>query len=438
MRRVLYISMLALLSAFSAMAQPTLKVTEQNVERHGQNVTVTFKVSADKNAVKHGEKILVTPVLVPATSVKADEIAIGEFYVAGHQQQKIIRQKSKLRKDFGEVVFIDNGETYTFVEKIPYDTSLNPRAYELKLSALKVGCCSVEECLSEQYVFEVGPAMVPVIQEAASNMSQVREMKSRYPFLRMVGTDADGRRGVSVRFPVAKIDLDPEYSSNAKSLKDIVDAISFVLDDEWAELQTIDIAGYASPEGNARQNQTLSVGRAEALKAFIMGKFGFSEDRFNVTAGGEDWTGLRELVVSSDMPYKDHVLDIIDNVPQELRQAKLKALAGGRPYQGMLDVLYPQLRDACYISVWFSEKEDIAAQQINEAVEDVISGRYEAALEKLNAYKDDQRAWNALGSVNVLTENLKEARKWFAKAAKAGDADAAKNLETIEQILTIN
>ena len=435
MRRAFYISMIACLSAFSAIAQTSLKVTEQNVVRNGQDITVTFKVTADDDAVRHGEKIMVTSVLTPYSEVKGDDITIGQFYIAGHQQQKIIRQKSRLRKNAGEAVFIGNGETYTFVETIPYDTSLNPRTYELRLSASKVGCCSVEECLSEQYLFEVGPAMVPVIKEVSPYLAQVREMKPRYPFLRMVGTDADGGRGVSVRFPVAKVGLDPGFSSNAKSLKDIVDAISMVLDDERAELHTIDIAGYASPEGDAGQNLALSVGRAEALKSYIMNEFGFSEDRFNVTAGGEDWSGLRELVLSSDMPYRDEVLYIIDNVPQEQRQARLKSLAGGRPYQGMLDVLYPQLRDACYISVWFSEKEDSAAREINEAVKDISEGRYDAAIEKLMANKDDARAWNALGTVNVLTENLKDARRWFEKAAKAGDADAAANLSILEEML---
>lgn len=427
--------MIACLPAFSAIAQNPLAVTEQNVERHGQNVTVTFKVTADADAVRHGEKIMVTSVLTPAGADSGKELTVGQFYVAGHQQQKIMRQKSRLDRSAEDAVFIGNGETYTFVETIPYDSSLNPKSYCLGLTAVKIGCCSVEDCLSEQYFFEVGPAMKPVLQAVSPYVAQVRELKPVYPFLRMTGTDADGGRGVSVRFPVAKMALDPDFLSNGKALKDIEDAIRLVLGDEWAELGSIDIAGYASPEGNTKQNQMLSAGRAEALKAYIMEKFGFAEDRFNVTAGGEDWNGLRALVADSDMPYRNEILDIIDNVPQEQRQARLKALAGGRPYKSMLDVLYPQLRDACYISVWFSEKDDEAARQINAAVEDINAGRYDAALEKLMEYKDDSRAWNALGSVNVLTENLKDARKWFEKAAEAGDADAAKNLALLNDVL---
>lgn len=430
MRKLAFISMIACLSAVSAIAQNPFTVSDQSVERHGQSVVVTFKVMASEDAVRHGEKILVSPTLV----VAGQENQLDAFYVAGSQQQKIMRQKERLSKETEPVAMIAGGETYTYVTTLDY-ASFPSRHFELSIDAQKIGCCSVGQCMSEKYSFEVGPAMVPEVNEVVPFMAQTRELKPKYPFLRMVGTDADGGRGVSVRFPVAKTVLDPDFLSNAKALKDIEDAIRLVLDDDWAELGGIDIAGYASPEGNTKQNQQLSVGRAEALKEYIIGKFGFSEDRFNVTAGGEDWSGLRALVADSDMPYRNEVLDIIDNVPQEQRQTKLKTLAGGRPYRSMLDVLYPQLRDACYISVWFSEKGDEAARQINAAVEDINAGRYDAALEKLMEYKDDSRAWNALGSVNVLTENLKDARKWFEKAAEAGDADAAKNLALLNDVL---
>ena len=430
MRKLAFISMIACLSAVSAIAQNPFTVSDQSVERHGQSVVVTFKVMALEDAVKHGEKILVSPTLV----VAGQENQLDAFYVAGPQQQKIMRQKERLSKETEPVAMIAGGETYTYVTTLDY-ASFPSRHFELSIDAQKIGCCSVGQCMSEKYSFEVGPAMVPAVKEVVPFVAQARELKPKYPFLRIVGTDADGGRGVSVRFPVAKTVLDPDFLSNAKALKDIEDAIRLVLDDDWAELGGIDIAGYASPEGNPKENQQLSVGRAEALKEYIIGKFGFSEDRFNVTAGGEDWSGLRALVADSDMPYRNEVLDIIDNVPQEQRQTKLKALAGGRPYRSMLDVLYPQLRDACYISVWFSEKDDEAARQINAAVEDINAGRYDAALEKLMEYKDDSRAWNALGSVNVLTENLKDARKWFEKAAEAGDADAAKNLALLNDVL---
>jgi hypothetical protein len=56
------------------------------------------------------------------------------------------------------------------------------------------------------------------------------------------------------------------------------------------------------------------------------------------------------------MVGKDQVLNIIDNVPESQRKARLQSLNGGRTYRGMLDILYPQLRSACYLDVWYDKK----------------------------------------------------------------------------------
>jgi hypothetical protein len=53
---------------------------------------------------------------------------------------------------------------------------------------------------------------------------------------------------------------------------------------------------------------------------------------------------------------KDQVLNIIDNVPEGQRKARLQALNGGRTYRSIFDVLYPQLRSACYVDVWYDTK----------------------------------------------------------------------------------
>lgn len=429
---------LACLTALSAVAQTPLKVSEQNVSRDGQEVIVSFKIIAAEDAVKHGEKILVTQTLTPCNLVGNGEQISRQFYIASHQQKKIMHQKARLdpKSTSSPAVFIGNGETYTHIEKIPYDSSFKPRSYEFKLSAVKIGCCGAEECFSSQSRFEVGPAMAPAFKEVQPKSSGLKN--SDYSFLRMTGADADASRGASVRFTLANTQLNPEYSSNSKTLKDIVDAINLILKDDWAGLDAIEITGYASPEGNSDLNQKLSKGRAESLKAYIMERFNFSEEIFNVKAGGEDWPGLRTLVMESDMQYKEEILGIIDNAPQEQRLAKLKTLAGGRPYKSMEDVLFPQLRDACYINIRFSEKEDIVANAVNEAVTEINAGKYESALARLMEYKNDSRTWNAIGSVKVLTEDLKDAQKWFGKAAKTGDSDAAKNLKQIEEIMNNN
>ena len=207
------------------------------------------------------------------------------------------------------------------------------------------------------------------------------------------------------------------------------------MNDEWTALNAIDIAGYASPEGEHEMNVTLSQGRADALKAYIMKELDLNDGQFNITAGAEDWSGLKSLVEKSDMADRAKVIEIIDSIPSQERQAAFKKLSGGRTYRTLLNTFYPQLRDACYINVWYSEKEDMVARTINEAIEDINAEKkwFKAMMELIN-FMEDSRTWNTLGSAYLLTDALEEAETWFEAAAKNGDEEARKNLELMKEI----
>lgn len=427
-----------LLAVFSVHAQ-NLYVSEKMVERWGDKIFVSFKVATSETAVGYGEKIFVTPVIKQVET--GDSTFLKTFFVAGHQQEKILRQQEKLsRKGTGEVLkCIGNGETLSFYDILDYPRNTDPseqEAFELHFTAKKMDCCNVVTCLDERTVFVVRKAVEPIVLQTVPNVSCVSdEVAGRYPFLRKVGEEAEAQRGISIRFSVSSTEIDPEFSENSRYLSEIMDAIRMIKEDSWTELETIDIVGYASPEGDVQKNLVLSRERAEALKRYIMDGIALDAGQFNVTAGGEDWTGLRKLVSESSMSKKSEIIDIIDNVPADERQYRLKSLDDGISYRILLSEMYPKLRDACYINVWFSEKEDVTAHEVNAAVEEIHAGRYAEALERLMVHKNDPRTWNAIGSIRFLTKDLEDAKKWFSMAAEAGDSDAAKNLARIEDIL---
>ena len=175
----------------------------------------------------------------------------------------------------------------------------------------------------------------------------------------------------------------------------------------------------------------LAENRAKALSRYLQQEMNIPEKIFDIQSGGEDWDGLLELVKQSDMQYKDEVIKIITDTAPEKRNEQLKQLRGGRPYQSMYDVIYPQLRDACYINVWYSEIKDGAAEAINDAIALIAALRYDEALESLRAVEDDPRSWNAIGTCYLLQGDYSQARVWLKKAVEAGDKEAEKNLDLI-------
>ena len=129
---------------------------------------------------------------------------------------------------------------------------------------------------------------------------------------------------------------------------------------------------------------------------------------FELNAGGVDWGRLAELVNESDMTYKEEVLAILRSHPEEERNDRLKALAGGRPYRSVLDVLYPQLRDACYIRVEYANRPDSVADTVNRAIAAIRVRDYEEAFRLLKTVEADERSWNVRGVCHLLCGDDKE------------------------------
>ena len=262
---------------------------------------------------------------------------------------------------------------------------------------------------------------------------QSRAAEAGYPFLRRLGTDSAATRGVSVRFRVNSHDIDRQFSSNAATLDDLIDAISLVCCDcdSLSQLDHISIVGYASPEGTEEHNNELAVSRATALRDYVKDSLHIDEGRFRLVSGGEDWQGLRTLVEKSDMRLKDRIIDIIDNAPRDERKQLLARLDNGRAWTSIHDVLFPQLRDACYINVWYRELDDRAAAAINGAIDDLHAGRNQDALAKLEKVGHDWRSWNARGAALWSLGRQDEARSWMRRAADAGDDNARANLRLL-------
>ncbi|MCR4603324.1 MAG: DUF3575 domain-containing protein [Prevotella sp.] len=181
-------------------------------------------------------------------------------------------------------------------------------------------------------------------------------LQQAYPFLRQEGDNTGQQEGVSVRFRLDDGEIDASYQNNHHELERLLQCIREVQKEQTVELSRVTVVGYASPEGEQQRNEQLAASRAESLRQYIATHAPLDSSQITATNGGEDWQGLRQLVEESDMRMKDQVIDIIDHAPAAERKQRLQQLDGGRPWQSIKDVLFPQLRNACYINVWYKAK----------------------------------------------------------------------------------
>lgn len=141
------------------------------------------------------------------------------------------------------------------------------------------------------------------------------------------------------------------------------------------------IVGSASPEGTLAFNDRLAWNRAVALKDFLLRNTAFPADSMTLFNGSEDWRGLRRMVAASDLYEREEILRIIDNVPvKKGRELELMKLSGGRPYLYMLEHMFPELRNAAFIKVYYENLPDPAAEALATGAALVSQGRYAEAL----------------------------------------------------------
>jgi len=286
-----------------------------------------------------------------------------------------------------------------------------------------------------------------------------------------------------VIFQTSKWDILPRLYNNSRELEKIKNSLQYVREEPTTKITSVSIKAYASPEAPYDYNMNLSKNRAKALADFVR-----SHD--NVPAGilsydglGEDWVNL-EKAVSADpkINYKSDILRIIRNSSSyDEKEKQLKELAGGSPYNYMLNNIFPRLRRADYkieytvppysvekgkellkskpnmlsleemYKVAYSYEEgskpfinaflqaaksfpDNPIAQINASTANILEGNFSEAQKTLEQYESNPDAWNSLGLLYMYTNDFQKAQYYLEKAAGRGMKSAKDNLRSLDQI----
>ena len=289
-----------------------------------------------------------------------------------------------------------------------------------------------------------------------------------------------------INFKVDKYDILEDYKNNNVELASIINSINKVKEDEDLTITSIAIEGWASPEATQQHNQTLSQNRANSLSNYVAEKTGIARDRIEAIGRGEDWKGLRELVVATPrLLSQDKVLAVIDDSSLTLDQKdkKLEDMIPPTIYQRLMNEMYPKLRRNDYRIVYnvrnfnleearalidsdprklsLSEMYRVAgsyakdsqeykkvmaiaaktypqavAAAVNHAAQQIAAKNYAGALQTLAATdREDARVLATEGYVYINMGDQAKARDAWTKAAAKGNAEAKHNLAELDKHL---
>ena len=408
----------------SMVAGAQSKITDQNLVHDGKDAIVTFNIETDHNSIPSKRKEVIMPYIYNGK----DTLWLETVEVYGKNRYKRERQENHLDGNKGwelEEGQVIKGEVYSYRDTAPLKRWMAPANLGIRREI--VGCACEDELADEEVasatLFQEPPVEPRRIPKAYALADATREWNF-------------GQDELEIIFKVSKIEIDSSVFNNEVTFGKILSAVDKIYSNPKFRVDKIEIAGYASPEGRRNFNNWLGQNRAKALIDYIIEnrpQYNLTADNFRLRNGEENWPGLRRLLMESRIAEKDQVAEIIDmEIPDEEKKLKIKAIDNGKVWKKMLDQVYPHLRSARYLAVYYDSTQDEAVDVINQANRMIGEGRYAEAYEHVKPYDDDFRAYNTIGVSLMMQGEFEKALPWFEKALENEFKEAQENIDAID------
>jgi Flp pilus assembly protein TadD len=373
-------------------------------------ITGTFPVKKfAKNAV-----LTITPVLK---------------YAGGEATSQSVVYVGEKAKENGQVVSYKEGGRYTQVASFEYVPEMAKSELFLQITA-KVGKKVVEMPL-----IKIADGVVSTAKLAVANAEEVKPQITADKFQRIIQEVQEA----DIRFLIQQSTL-RNSELRSQEMKDLHAAIKDADTTVNKAINKLEVAGYASPDGDVELNTKLADARQAKAEKYLQKQLKKAKVNAaiesNVTA--EDWAGFQKAMEASNIQDKELVLRVLSMYtdPEE-REAQIKNLSA--VYKTIADEILPALRRSRLILttdlIGKSDEEIAALAQSDPRALTVDELLYAATLtqdlaQKMAIYTKatelfptDYRAYNNIGMIYYMQGEVANARRSFAKALQIDAAN---------------
>ena len=333
---------LGVLGAFSAHAQEinigqtvARKISDDKVE-------VSFSMDCSTLRLPSRRQMVITPLIISRS--ESDTLALPSVCIAGRNRYRMNKRKERLYgKEYGKAPVAGEGqEMIRFNRKrdmlLEYNETVPAQEW---MSGARVeifrelqGCAGCGEALGNDPVAEL-PLFKEVVERPNLQIMVAQAEEKRRSFT----------RSAYLNFKVNQSALLADYMNNPVELAKIYSSIDSIREDNNYRIARIEIVGYSSPEGSYAANARLSEQRAKALEQNLKHAYQLDDSMIDCRSVPENWEGLAAWLREYRPSYMQKVLDIIGQTPEpDARDAKIKAIDGGKIYNALLQEVYPKLR----------------------------------------------------------------------------------------------
>jgi len=464
-----------------------LRTVVNRIFPSGGQVTIDFDMFLSDYTLSSNNQLILSPVLADEAG---NERLLPEVILNGRHRNKLYQRMQKLNgsadsSSVYKVIRVDGKtatETVHYQVQVPYERWMGKANVQLYTDLC--GCAGVSQTapgssISTSPIF-VGALILP--QAPTFSYSYIPEVSFIEPPKEEIKKREESGSAYII-FRQGQSVILPDYQDNRIELDKITASLDYIKGEPTAQITSIKIEAYASPEGTYQSNLVLSQRRAAALRDYVSRHYSISSRLITAKGMGENWSGLEHLVESdSGLENQSGVLQLIRSVDVfDGREKRLMELSGGRPYRYMLQHLFPLLRRSDYRieftvpefstqkssellhtrpgmlslnemyqiankyekgSAIFNEVFEIALKNypadrianLNAAAACLLADRTDDAEHLLTPYADDSAAWNNLGVLYMKQARLDKAENYLKLALSEGSSEAAANYRILMEL----
>ena len=350
-------------------------------------------------------------------------------YAGGEATSQSVVYVGEKAKENGQVVSYKEGGRYTQVASFEYVPEMAKSELFLQITA-KVGKKVVEMPL-----IKIADGVVSTAKLAVANAEEVKPQITADKFQRIIQEVQEA----DIRFLIQQSTL-RNSELRSQEMKDLHAAIKDADTTVNKAINKLEVAGYASPDGDVELNTALADARQAKAEKYLQKQLKKAKVNAtiesNVTA--EDWAGFQKAMEASNIQDKELVLRVLSMYtdPEE-REAQIKNLSA--VYKTIADEILPALRRSRLILttdlIGKSDEEIAALAQSDPRALTVDELLYAATLtqdlaQKMAIYNKaaelfptDYRAYNNIGMIYYMQGEVANARRSFAKALQIDAAN---------------
>ena len=408
------------------------EVTPNPLVMRDDSVEVTIKGTIPANYLEKKASIMITP-----------EIA----YTGGTYKLNPIILKGELVNGPGVAIPYKTGGTFTTHQTIPYIKGMSSSDLMANTIIFKPATGTVDANITAEKIHTTDKFVDLPAEKLADGVITTPTLIIHDEDLLTAADKLVKEKFASkeamLYFLISKSNLDMKLPLNKKNTAALAELNDFI-NKGW-QIKNIDVDGYASPDGEESFNQGLSANRAVTGKQYVIDLFKkWAADKnatefqknlggvmINTASHGEDWDGFMQSVQASDMKEKAAIINIVNSQSDfDKRNHEIRNMA--RVYKYLSNDILPPLRranikvnsyepiktDEQFLSAATSSPETLAVEELLYSATLTKDNKVQLTIYKsaMSQFKDDWRAFNNAGAIEMWNGNLNAASADFNTA----------------------